>query len=202
MRSKMMFLVMTALGMVPTAALATLRVGNCPGAQHVTIQTAIDAAHDGNTIVVCPGPYDEQINVYRRVRLHGLFGAMVRPTNMVANSTSLRTGRAVAAIAIVSARATIDNLDFDGSGSGLTGCDPEGPHMIGVFVRNTQAKLKHNRVHGIHLGDGDLDWPKLLETLRRRGHAGPVLFEIAPHEDVWTNLEQGLARLFGAAAGD
>ena len=49
------------------------------------------------------------------------------------------------------------------------------------------------------IGDRDLDWPRLLETLRRRGHFGPVLFEIAPHVDVWANLESGIARLFGAA---
>lgn len=49
------------------------------------------------------------------------------------------------------------------------------------------------------VGDGDLDWPKLLETLRRRGHTGPVLFEIAPQVDVWPNLESGIARLFDAA---
>ena len=51
------------------------------------------------------------------------------------------------------------------------------------------------------VSDGDLDWPNLLETLRRRGHSGPVLFEIAPHADVWTNLESGMARLLGAARG-
>lgn len=49
------------------------------------------------------------------------------------------------------------------------------------------------------VGDGDLDWLRLLETLCRRCHAGPVLFEIAPHVDVWANLESGIARLFGAA---
>ncbi|GDY10357.1 hypothetical protein LBMAG52_38450 [Planctomycetia bacterium] len=49
------------------------------------------------------------------------------------------------------------------------------------------------------VGDGDLDWPRLLETLRRRSHSAPVLFEIAPHVEVWTNLESGIARLFGAA---
>lgn len=49
------------------------------------------------------------------------------------------------------------------------------------------------------VSDGDLDWPSLLETLRRRGHVGPVLFEIAPHVDVWEKLENGIARLFGAA---
>ncbi len=49
-----------------------------------------------------------------------------------------------------------------------------------------------------HVGDGDLEWPRLLKTLSQRGHPGPVLFEIAPHVDVWANLENGIARLFGA----
>jgi hypothetical protein len=44
-------------------------------------------------------------------------------------------------------------------------------------------------------GDGDLDWPELLATLRRRGHYGPVLFEIAPHAEVWANLDDGITRL-------
>lgn len=51
-------------------------------------------------------------------------------------------------------------------------------------------------------GAGDLDWPKLLDTLRRRGHSGPVLFEIAPHVDVWTNLENAIACLVAAACGE
>ena len=50
-----------------------------------------------------------------------------------------------------------------------------------------------------HVDDGDLDWPTLLKTLRRRGHVGPVLFEIAPHVDVWAKLENGIARLFEAS---
>lgn len=50
------------------------------------------------------------------------------------------------------------------------------------------------------VGDGDLDWPNLLEMLRRRGHVAPVLWEIAPHVEVWANLENGITRLFGAAA--
>lgn len=52
-----------------------------------------------------------------------------------------------------------------------------------------------------NLGDGDLDWPKLLRMLRRRGHTGPVLLEIAPHAEVWSNLEFGIARLMSAAHG-
>ena len=47
------------------------------------------------------------------------------------------------------------------------------------------------------VGEGDLDWSQLWETLRRREHSAPVLFEIAPHVDVWANLEAGIARRFG-----
>ncbi|TXT36403.1 MAG: hypothetical protein FD138_997 [Planctomycetota bacterium] len=47
------------------------------------------------------------------------------------------------------------------------------------------------------VGDGDLEWPRLLEILRRRGQSAPVLFEVAPHDDVWANLENGITRLFG-----
>jgi hypothetical protein len=43
------------------------------------------------------------------------------------------------------------------SGSALTGCDPEGPHMIGVFIRNAQGTLKRNRIHGVHLDEDNLD---------------------------------------------
>src|SRR5262249_42940652 len=60
-------------------------------------------------------------------------------------------------IAVITARATLDNLNFDGSGSGLTGCDPDSPSMIGIFVRNAQATLNRNRVHGIHLDGAHLD---------------------------------------------
>ena len=49
------------------------------------------------------------------------------------------------------------------------------------------------------VGDADLDWPRLLESLRHRGHSAPVLFEVAPHVDVWANLEDGIVRLFGVA---
>ncbi len=49
------------------------------------------------------------------------------------------------------------------------------------------------------VGVGDLDWPKLLETLRHQGHSAPVLFEIAPHVDVWENLENAIAGIFGSS---
>jgi len=37
--------------------------GQCDGAQYTTIQDAVDAAHDGDTIEICVGTYDEAVRV-------------------------------------------------------------------------------------------------------------------------------------------
>ncbi len=69
-------------------------------------------------------------------------------------------------------------------------------------VSMIHVKQRRNGQVQPDFGDGDLDWPQLLETLRRRGHTGPVLLEIAPHVEVWANLESGIARLLGAACSE
>ncbi len=44
--------------------------------------------------------------------------------------------------------------------------------------------------------DGDLDWPGLINLLATRGYNGPILFEIAPHADVWLHLNDAVSRYF------
>jgi parallel beta-helix repeat protein len=128
---------------------------SCPEAAFTRIQDALDAARPGATIRVCAGVYPEQLVVRKRVVLRGDPGAVVRPGGVVANATSLRTGRPIAALAAVTARATITGLEFDGSENGLTGCHEEDPLLIGVFFRGTAGTLLRNRVHGIMLGPAD-----------------------------------------------
>ena len=48
------------------------------------------------------------------------------------------------------------------------------------------------------VGDGNLDWAGLLDLLRGRGHTAPVLFEVAPHVDIWSNVERAVSGLFGS----
>ena len=43
---------------------------------------------------------------------------------------------------------------------------------------------------------GDLDWHAFLYVLQEHGHTAPVLFEVAPHADVWQHLENGVCHLF------
>lgn len=126
----------------------------CPGAGFTRIQDALDAAKPGATIRVCAGVYREQLLIRKRVVLRGDPGAIVRPAGVGANTTSIRTGGPIAALAVVSARATISGLDFDGSENGL-GCEAGGPILIGVFFRGAPGTLVTNRIHGMKLGAGD-----------------------------------------------
>jgi parallel beta-helix repeat protein len=122
----------------------------CPDARFTTIQSALDAARPRATVEVCPGVYEEQLVVTKPVRLRGRPGAVVRPVGMVANTTSLRTGRAIAAVVVVGSRATIQGLEIDGAASGLAGCETA-PLLMGVFFRGASGALRDSRVHGVRL---------------------------------------------------
>lgn len=58
---KLLILLITLAFLISTASAATLSVG--PRAKYNTIQSAIDAAHDGDIIKVAPGIYDETIQI-------------------------------------------------------------------------------------------------------------------------------------------
>ena len=71
--------------------------GSCPGAIFGRIQSAIDAAVPGTTIVACAGSYVEQLVVTKRIRLLAAPGARLVPPALHVVTTSPRTGRPVAA---------------------------------------------------------------------------------------------------------
>lgn len=47
------------------------------------------------------------------------------------------------------------------------------------------------------LGDGQLSWRSLLQSLKARGHQGPWLFEVAPDEQIWESLQRSRHQLIG-----
>jgi len=151
----------------------------CPGAQFNRIQNAIDAVRPGQTILVCPGIYPEQITVTKRVQLRGARGAVVQPPGMVANTTSLRTGRPVAAVAVVTAPASIQGLDFDASLNGLVGCDPSSPLLMGVFFRGSSGSLKSSLVHGVTLGPADRSCDTGAAVVVQSGGGRPIQVALA-----------------------
>ncbi|MBP2030455.1 nitrous oxidase accessory protein NosD [Methanohalophilus levihalophilus] len=68
-----------------SAATETINVDDSGGADHTTIQAAINAAATGDTILVYPGTYTENVVVNKTVNLTSTSGASV--THVVASST-------------------------------------------------------------------------------------------------------------------
>jgi hypothetical protein len=126
---------------------------NCPTAAFTSIQDAIDAAQTGDVIDVCAGTYAEQLFVNKAVRVRGRSGAHVQPTGMVANTTSLRTGLPIAAVAVVSVHASLDRLDIDASAAGFGDCS-SAPMVMGVFFRGASGALRRSTVHDIPCANG------------------------------------------------
>jgi hypothetical protein len=118
----------------------------CPGAEFNSIQAAINGSGPGTTIEVCAGTYAEQLAITKRVKLVGVGNPVVRPAPMVANTSSIRTGRPIAAAVEIAAPATMDGFVIDLSQNGLASCGDGDPMLIGVFFRGSSGTLSNSRV--------------------------------------------------------
>src|SRR6202158_6336624 len=88
----------------------------CPAATFTSIQDAINAANPGSLIRVCPGTYHEQLSINKSLRIEGDNGAIVLPSNMVANTSGF-SGTPIAAAILVkdAAKVEIEGLIADTS---------------------------------------------------------------------------------------
>ena len=122
----------------------------CPNAGFTTIQAAVDAAPAGATIRVCAGTYTEQVMIKQDVKIRGDNGAIILPSGVAANTTSLATGAPIAAVILVmdAERVTLENLTVDGANNAITGC---GPGLVGIFYRNASGKISHVAVRNMKL---------------------------------------------------
>ncbi|HEY7706996.1 MAG TPA: hypothetical protein VH968_07500 [Gaiellaceae bacterium] len=131
----------------------------CPSADHPTIQAAVDAAPPGSTIYVCPGVYDEQVEIAKSLEIVGKdFGnqdaPIVRPVAATPNSTSLTSGNPITAVIVAdhAKDVEIEGLTVDGSTAGPhNGCATQ---LVGIFYRNTSGEIEHNAVRNVNLGTG------------------------------------------------
>ena len=131
---------------------------NCDAATptpYLTIQSAIDAAASGDTVVVCPGtgPYDEQPVVDKALRISGRGDATVKPSPMLDNTTSLTTGNAIAAGILVkdTVGVTIESLAVDGADNGGTDCTKD---PVGIYFRNASGTIRDVATRNHVLGAG------------------------------------------------
>lgn len=161
----------------PSARGATIVVGppngTCPGAIFTRIQSALDAAVPGSTIVVCAGVYPEQLLVAKRVRIFGSPGTRIVPGALGALTTSLRSGRPVAAAITVRSPATLDGLAVDVTGHGIVRCDGSEPLLAGIYVRGVAARVAGTAVTGARIPDAPAGCANGVGILVQGSNADP-----------------------------
>ncbi len=123
-----------------------------------TIQAAVDAANDGDIILVAAGTYVEQVvvNDLDNLTIRAADGAQVTieaPADVVetARSSSDREVHAVFTV-LNSQNVVLENIDIDGNGAGNTVDEGGGAgqaNFYGIFYRNSSGSLLDVDVTGV-----------------------------------------------------
>ncbi len=114
---------------------------------------ALNAAPSGAKIRVCPGIYKEQVAISKFLTINGDNGAIVMPSSMLTNRTSLASGNPISGVILVqnATDVTLSGLIVDGANNGVTTC---GTDLIGIYYRNASGTVQKNTVRNMKLGPG------------------------------------------------
>lgn len=140
--SRVFFIIFLVLLLASTASAATLKVPT----QYKTIQTAVNAAHDGDTIQVSKGVYKEAVLIENKnINVHGMTKGgklkdypSVRGFELRSNSGGIINGFSILKKGIdihdnFNGKATIRNNYFTGCGISIAG-----PSFAGHSIVNNQ----------------------------------------------------------------
>jgi hypothetical protein len=129
---------------------------SCTNAGYGTVQSAVNAAKPGTTIIVCAGTYAEQVSIdTSKLTLEASGNAVIEPTSASVNATDENTGQPIVSIVHVEpgSDANLYGLTIDGSQieSSVNGCSD---NLIGVLyqassVGNTAGDAKDLTVEDI-----------------------------------------------------
>src|ERR1700731_3304251 len=122
----------------------------CPTATFTKIQDAVNAAPNGATIRVCAGTYKEQVTITKSLTINGDNGAIVMPSAVLTNSTSLASGNPIAAVILVmnASEVNLSGLTVDGANNNITACAPD---LMGIYYRNASGNIQKNTVRNMKL---------------------------------------------------
>jgi VCBS repeat-containing protein len=134
---------LSGVEIVSSGSANTLLVG---AGGFATIQEAVNAAQDGDTILVASGTYIEQVVIdgFDNLTIRAADGATVTiqaPLDVHQTATS-SSGRSVNAVVTVTngTNVVLDNINVDGAGHGNT-VDGTNANFIGIFYRNASGTL-------------------------------------------------------------
>ena len=122
----------------------------CPNAGFTHIQDAIDAAAPGDEIRICKGIYVEQVAIRKPLKIDADNGAILMPSTMQANTTSLFDATPIATALLVAdtTGVSISGLTVDGVNSGISQCAPD---LIGISFQNASGELDRIAVRNFKL---------------------------------------------------
>jgi hypothetical protein len=126
------------------------------GSEHATIQSAVNAASNGETILVAGGTYVEQVTISGKSNIALAAGpgqavTIQAPADLAQNATS-SSGREIHAVVAVidGTNVTLDGIEIDGAGVGDT-VSGINPNFIGVFYRNSSGGMTNVDVTSVRL---------------------------------------------------
>ena len=122
----------------------------CPNAGFTHIQDAVDAASPGDEIRICKGIYVEQVAIRKPLKIDADNGAILIPSAMQANTTSLFDAAPIATALLVAdtTGVSISGLTVDGVNSGISQCAPD---LIGISFQNASGELDRIAVRNFKL---------------------------------------------------
>jgi hypothetical protein len=122
----------------------------CPSAGFTHIQDAVDAASPGDQIHICKGIYLEQVTIRKPLNILADNGAILMPSNMQANTTSLFDSSSIATALLVAGTTgvSISGLTVDGVNNGISQCAPD---LMGISFQNASGELEHIAVRNFKL---------------------------------------------------
>ncbi|NJM29223.1 MAG: hypothetical protein HC855_03035 [Rhizobiales bacterium] len=124
------------------------------GSELTTIQAAVNAAGNGDTILIQGGTYAEQVTIANRAGLTlaaatGQTVTIQAPATLVQNATSSSGRELHGVVAVVdSTGIMLDGIDIDGAGAGDTVAGVN-PNFVGVVYRNSSGGLNNVDITGI-----------------------------------------------------
>jgi nitrous oxidase accessory protein NosD len=125
----------------------------CPHAGFTHIQDAINAASPGDHIRICKGTYAEQLTVNKALVLDADSGAVLMPSAMQQNTTSLFDASPIATALLVedATNVTVRGLTVDGANNGISQCAPD---LEGITFQNASGSIERVAVRNFKLGTG------------------------------------------------
>lgn len=168
MSKKLAFLMLgTAVIMaagVQCASATTREVGNCTSNPHQypTIQAAVTATVNGDTVEVCPGTYNEQVMITTAITLrnvpHLASPTIAIPAGGAQQNTYMlppnQTFPAAAQILVAPSSPLTVNVEYltvDGSNNNIQTC---GEELFGIYYQNAGGKIENNTTQNQMLPSG------------------------------------------------